>query len=250
MDPASVLKTLWRHRIIALVVVVATVGAAGLAWMYAPRTFQTQATYAIVNPDLPSQTELAQSATLRKLNSNNPYLRSSDPTLIADVVITTLNSQDTVEALKNAGLSTDFDADQASSQNQGLLVGITARADSAAGAMATADKLSALLVQNLRSMQKIDGAADLYLFTPLRVQAPTHATEQFSSTLRVLLMIVGGGFVVLFIAVSVAHSLDEARRRRAEQGVDEDEPEATGPIALNPDVPVRAKNPPRKTAAS
>ncbi|MWV49732.1 chain-length determining protein [Rathayibacter sp. VKM Ac-2803] len=211
MDPVSVLRTLWRHRLLAAVVLALTVAGMAYVLVLSPRTYASTATYAIVNPQLPTDAELEADPALAALNSDNPYLRSSDNSLAAQVLVTVLNSDGTAEALAAQGLSTQFAVERSAWSGQGLLLSVTADAPSAGQSLDTTAALGGMLVDTLRSIQTVNGADDRYLFTALEVQTPLKATEQISDRLRAVIMVGAGGFVLLFAAVSLARAIEGRR---------------------------------------
>ena len=66
------------------------------------------------------------------------------------------------------------------------------------------------------SLQTIYGASDEYTYTSLVVVSPDQAFEQFSSRLRSLVVVLLGGSVLLFGAVSVARALDRTSAKKRE----------------------------------
>jgi len=211
MDPVSVLRTLWRHRLLTSVVVALTLAGMAYVLMLSPRTYASTATFALVNPQLPTTAELEADPALEALNSDNPYLRSSDNSLAAQVLVTVLNSDGTAEALEAQGLSTTFAVERSAWSGQGLLLSVTSDAPTADQSLATTEALGGMLVDTLRSIQTVNGADDRYLFTALEVQSPLRATEQISDRLRAVIVVGVGGFVLLFGAMSIARAV-EARR--------------------------------------
>ncbi|MDY0912051.1 chain-length determining protein [Rathayibacter festucae] len=214
MDPVSVLRTLWRHRLLAGAVLVLTVAAMAYVLVLSPRTYASTATYALVNPKLPTAVELETDPALAALNSDNPYLRSSDNSLAAQVLVTVLNGDETAEALAAQGLSTQFAVERSAWSGQGLLLSVTADAPTADGSLATTTALGDRLVDTLRSMQTVNGADDRYLFTALEVQTPGKAVEQISDRLRAVIMVAVGGLVLLFGAISIARAIEGRRAGR------------------------------------
>ncbi|KQQ01435.1 MULTISPECIES: hypothetical protein [unclassified Rathayibacter] len=215
MDPVSVLRTLWRHRLLAAVVLTLTVVGMAYVLVLSPRTYASTATYALVNPQLPTTAELEADPALAALNSDNPYLRSSDNSLAAQVLVTVLNSDGTAEALAAQGLSTQFAVERSAWSGQGLLLSVTADAPTADQSLATTSALGGMLVDTLRSIQTVNGADDRYLFTALEVQTPLKAIEQVSDRLRAVIMVGVGGFVLLFAAVSLARAIEGRRKTPA-----------------------------------
>ncbi|GAB2740023.1 YveK family protein [Arthrobacter bambusae] len=216
MDPLGVLKTLWHYKSVALPVLFITLIASIYVFQFAPRTYESTMTYALINPNIPTEADKIKNPALKDLNSSNPYLRSSDPTLVVQVLITRLKDSSTADGLTAEGLSKDYDVtrDAVGGQNS-FLVDITGVSSTPDRSLATTRRLGELLTQNLRTIQKIDGADDTYLFSSLVVASPDKATEQFSSRLRSLIAVLVGGAVLMFGAVSVARGRGIARQRKA-----------------------------------
>lgn len=210
MDPIAVLKTLWHHKVFVLPVLFLTAFAAVYMYSYAPRSYEALTTYAIVNPKIPSSQEIEKDPALGELNTDNPYLRSADSSLITQVITTRLNDAATSEALKKAGLATDYKVERPSAA---FLVEISAVSDSEVIALDTVRALGTRLEQELHTIQTVNGASEQYLFTSLVVAVPDKATEQFSSRLRSLIVVVVAGLVLTLGAVSVARSVETARER-------------------------------------
>ncbi|ABM07255.1 MULTISPECIES: hypothetical protein [Micrococcaceae] len=210
MDPIAVLKTLWHHKVFVLPVLFLTAFAAVYMYSYAPRSYEALTTYAIVNPKIPSSQEIEKDPALGTLNTDNPYLRSADSSLITQVITTRLNDASTSEALDKAGLATDYKVERPSAA---FLVEISAVSDSEDIALDTVRALGTRLEQELQTIQTVNGASDRYLFTSLVVAVPDKATEQFSSRLRSLIVVVVAGLVLTLGAVSVARSVESARER-------------------------------------
>ncbi|MBT8160331.1 MULTISPECIES: chain-length determining protein [Arthrobacter] len=229
MDPLAVLKTIWHHKFAALPVVFVTLIAAVYVFQFAPRSYESTMTYAVINPSIPTDADKIANPALKKLNSSNPYLRASDPTLVVQVLITRLKDTSTADDLASKGLSKQYDVVRGAIGGQNsFLVDITGDASTPAQSIATTKRLGELLTEDLSSIQKIDGADDAYLFTSLVVATPDKATEQFSSRLRSLIGVLVGGLVLMFGAVSIARGRAKARQRREEAARDADAAAATG----------------------
>ncbi|MDR6504442.1 Wzz/FepE/Etk N-terminal domain-containing protein [Arthrobacter oryzae] len=210
MDPISVFKTLWRHKWVAMPVVVVTVAACVYVMFFAQRTYQAHMTYALITPKVPTAMELETSPQLAKLNGDNPYLRSPDSTLLSQVLITKLGARETAENLAEQGLGTEYTVAQASSFGSGMLLEVSASGETPQQAVDTAMALGERLTTTLQEVQKVNGADETYLFSALPVDGPGQAEEMFSSRLRTLIIVAVGGMVLVFGAVSIARSLEFA----------------------------------------
>lgn len=226
MDPITVLKTIWRYKFWVLPVVVMTLIAGAYVYQFGPRSFESSMSIAIVNPKIPSEKEMEKSPKLERMNKDNPYIRSPDPSLITDVLVTRLNSSQTARDVEGAGLGPEYLVGQGVDSN-GFVIDITGIGSDPAKAVSTAQFLGNRLQTELRSVQKVNGADDTYLYTSLVVVQPDKAIEQFSSRLRSLIMVALGGGILLLGVVSIATSISRSRvlRRR----VVPDTPQAGGP---------------------
>jgi capsular polysaccharide biosynthesis protein len=213
MDPLEVIRKIWQQRWFALPALLIAIAACVAVYAFGPREYQATVSYAIVDPRIPSAAEIEADPSLGKLNSNNPYLRSADSSLIGDVVITRLNAPATVDELKSLGLGTDFTA-APGINSSGSIVEITASGSTPRQSLNTVDELGKLFQQTLRSIQTVDGADDRYLYTSLEAAAPDRATEKLSSRLRTVIIAAVAGIILVFAAVSLGTWRDSIRRRR------------------------------------
>lgn len=214
MDPISVIKTLVRHKWVAMPVILMTLLAGAYVMFFAQRSYEASMTYALITPKVPSASELQTNPQLAGANSDNPYLRSPDSSLLSQVLLTKLAGQRTGEELKNQGLGTEYTVAQASNLGSGMLLQLSASGNSPQRAVATVQELARQLTTTLYSVQKVNGADDAFLFSAVPVDGPGEAKEIFSSRLRTLIIVLVGGACLVFAAVSVAHSVDITRDRK------------------------------------
>lgn len=214
MDPIAVFRTIWQHRIVAIPIVLLTALASIYVYQFAPRSYESSATYAMINPDIPTELDVVKNPQLGDLNPKNPYLRSSDPSLIVQVMLTKMNATSTADLLAAQDLGDHYTVSRGVGGINGFLVDITGEGETPEKSMATTLALGKLLQQYLYDAQKVNGADDAYLFSSIVVATPDKATEQFSSRLRALIVVLLCGGVLMFGAVSVARSMAVARERR------------------------------------
>jgi hypothetical protein len=213
MDPMAVIRTIWRQKWFALPAILIAIGAAVYVYSEGPREYEATLSYAVANPQVPTDDELRADPALKELNADNPYLRSSDPNLVASVVMTRLNSPETADAMEKKGLSTDYQAAPGAG-GSGLVVSITATGDTPDQSLATLAELGTLFDQNLQEIQKVNGADDRYLFTSILVASPDRATEKLSSRLRTVIIVGVCGVVLIFAAISLGTWVDNRKRTR------------------------------------
>lgn len=211
MDPMAVVKTLWRFKLLVLPVVLLTLGAALFVYQFGPRSYESTLSYAVVDPAAPTSTELDNNPVLQELNSANPFLRSADPTLVTNVLITRLRAASVAESLKDEGLGDEYTVTPGAG---GFIIDITGVGNSPEQSLATTSAIGTRLEDELYEMQTTNGADTRYIFTALAVAPPDQATERFSSRLRAVIVVVLGGSVLLFGAVSLGRGLERTGARR------------------------------------
>lgn len=212
MDPIEVLRRIWQQRRLAIPAFLITVVAAGAVFLYGPRDYESTASYAVVSPDVPTDKQIEADPTLANLSSNNPYLRSSDPSLVTGVVITQLNSPSTADYLESMGLGTDFTVEPSIS-GSGFIATITGTGETPAESLATTEELGTMLVATLRQIQTVNGADERYLYTAIQASTPDRATEKISSRLRAVIIVAVLGVVLIFGSVSLGSALSARRNR-------------------------------------
>lgn len=214
MDPLAVLKTLWHHKFFVLPVVLLTLLAAAYVYQFGPRSYEASMSYAVVNPIVPTPEDIEKDPDLGLLNKDNPYLRSADPALVIDVLITRLNSLATADKLQTAGLGNEYAVSRGVGGN-GFVVDIRGVGETEEQAIATAAALGKNLESDLKEMQSVNGADQRYLFTSLTVSTPDRATELYSNRLRASIIVFLVGTILVFAAVSLARAIEGAKKKRA-----------------------------------
>jgi len=235
MDPLAVIRTIWRMKWFAFPAILLTIAAAAGVYFYGPRTYESSISYALVNPKIPSEEEIELDPTLADLNSDNPYLRSSDPNLIANVVITRLNAPGTADYLEQLGLGTEFLANPGVG-GAGLIVSITASGDTEAQSIATIHELGSMFEENLRAIQTVNGADDRFLFTSIVVAEPDRATEKLSSRIRTVIMVGLAGVILIFGSVSLGTWVESSKTKRRQRKSEAEAADAA-PAAASPAEP-------------
>lgn len=242
MDPFAVLRTIWRQKWFALPAIILAVAAAVFVYLEGPRTYESSQAFALANPKVPSEKEIDADPSLLLLNSDNPYLRSSDPNLVANVIITRLNSQETSDALERDGISADYEV-TSGALGGGLVVSMNASGETPAESLEAVDALGVLLGTYLHEIQTVNGADERFLFTPIVVSAPSTPTEKLSSRLRTVIVVGVLGVVLVFAAVSLGTWVSGRRRRGTRTQSPPDEVEA---VVLPEEVETVLPKPRRK----
>lgn len=218
MDTLSLLGSLWRHRVITTLVVLITAGCgAGLLVTYPPPLSGTASYLLVEPPEPPTDAELKADATLAEADTDNPYLRYGDPSVIVDVVTRQIETTDTQRALEAGGGSPDFEVQPSNRYGTNSpIIEITSTGASEAVVVASLNQLGQDLDATLASVQADDGIDDRYVFTLRRIKFPDELDRQLSSTLRMLVGVSVLGLLLLFVSVGAAEGRLRRRRSRAD----------------------------------
>lgn len=255
MDPLAVLKTLWHHKFFVIPVVLLTLLAAGYVYQFGPRSYEASTSYAVVNPIVPTSEDIEKTPELGLLNKDNPYLRSADPGLVIDVLITRMNSLATADKLEAEGLGNEYEVSRGVGGN-GFVIDIRGVGDTEGQAIATAEALGRNLESDLREMQSVNGADKTYLFSSLTVSTPERATELYSNRLRAAIIVFLVGAIMVFGAVSLARAVEAWRKSRAARkpaSPTDGQTATESPAATFPPTSAIAREPfpaPRETASA
>jgi hypothetical protein len=215
VDLLNVLRTLRRFRWTTLTVATLSVGAIAVLVLAVPTVYQVDAAYVLVNPSVPSDTELATKPDLAAENRNNPYLRFSNQSMVGQVVATRMSSDDVRHDLQAHGISDNYVVSPSGEfGGAGQIVIVSGVGPTPEAASHATDAIVARMNDELRSMQKVYGAVDRYLITLIPLQAPGEAKRVVSGQVRSIIAVGGVGLLVLFAAISVRQAM-EARPKDA-----------------------------------
>src|SRR5690348_2270190 len=138
MDLLNIFSTLRRHKVILLVILVLTAGGCAYVVLGIPPQYTTQAQFVVVEPPAPpSDADIQANPELGKLNSNNPYLRMPNPSIVVDVLAQRVSSDTVRQALIDAGADRNYEIASTNTIGSGLVVQITGTGTSSAGATRT-----------------------------------------------------------------------------------------------------------------
>ena len=225
MDLLLILRKIWRYRFVTLPVIALTLlGAFYVIAIKAP-DYKVSSSYVLINPPPPpTADEIARNPALGRINSNNPYTRFSDQSVIVSLVSSSLSSDTARQQLVNKGadprytVSPDLQLGYSSLVLEVDGVGSTPQA-----AVHTAELVGAGLTQELDRMQASQGVNPHYrINTQQIVVAPDSPRQQLSSKLRPLVALLAIGAILLLLGISAAEALHTLRaewsKRDAHEG--------------------------------
>lgn len=217
MDLLSIARTIGRHKLATIPVIVLTALGAYYVAAVKERVYEASSSFIMINPPAPpTADEIAKDPALGRLNTDNPYLRFGDQSVVVDLLARTVNSDAARQALVDAGADSRYAV--APSLQFGFtspIVQITGVGPSAEAAMKTATLVSKAVTDHLNKMQRVHGTDQAYRITPMQVDVPDRAKLRASGQLRMLVGVLGLGVIVLFVVVSVADAMDTWRRERS-----------------------------------
>ncbi|SCF25617.1 Capsular polysaccharide biosynthesis protein [Micromonospora viridifaciens] len=213
MDLLALLTALRRHKLVVLVVTLLILGADAYIAFGIPPQYESRAQFVLINPPAPpSDAQIERDPRLAKLNTNNPILRLPSLSVVVDVVTQRMYGDDVRRSLVRQGADENYVVEPTNALGSGTVLGITGTGSSPEEASRTLTLVSERMQDELRAMQKVDGADDHYLIQALSINPPTEPVRKVTSTVRSLIGATAAGAVLLFAALSIAEA---TRTRRA-----------------------------------
>jgi len=212
MDLLSITRTLWRHRLLTLPVLLATLsGLAYIIFVTAP-TYNATADYLLVRPPTaPSPADLVNDPGLAHVSANNPYTRFDDQSVVVDILVGKLTADDEKARLISQGAGRQYSvALVAKFGSPTPIAEITGVGSTAAAAARSRQVVSDQFKKSLIEMQREQGVQDYYLIRTLQIGA-SGPIAPVSGRLRSLIGILALGVIGIFVVVTVADAIDKKR---------------------------------------
>jgi hypothetical protein len=246
MDLLSIVRKVWRYKVVALPVVLLTLCGAVYVVAVKEPVYEASSSYVMLNPpEPPTEEEIARDPSLRGIKADNPYARFSDQTVVVAVLANRMGSESTRRALLEKGADPRYEVARDSEFGFSTpIVKITAEGGSPAVATTSAKLVGNALIRELDRLQQ--GIDPRFRIKPNEVDPPDRAELKASGQLRMLVGVFGLGALLLFIVVSVADALTTLRSAPGGRAAPSplavtDEPwtaydgRAAGPSALEPE---------------
>jgi capsular polysaccharide biosynthesis protein len=218
MNISSLLRVLWRRRLVVIPMAVLSFGLCVGTVIVAPPTYRSSASVVLLNPPaLPVTTpQNPQIPTA----AQNPYARFGDLSVIVDILVRRVDSESVKSSMKAAGLDGTFQVAANRDFYRGPIIDISAQSRTAAKAVDGANIVIAELQKQLKALQENEGTEPAYFINAKLVVGAGRATTIFSPTLRLLLLVAGVG---LILTIGAGLLSDARGRRREKAPVDLDE---------------------------
>jgi hypothetical protein len=213
MSLLLIVGKLWKYKLFTLpVIALVVVGAVYVIAVKAP-TYEAGGTYILVNPPpAPTDAEIARNPALGKVDTDNPYLRFPDQSVLVQVLASRLDSPEVRAAVAKQGGDPNYTA--APSAEFGFsspILQITGTGVTPEAAIRTATVVGRAFTQELDRMQAIRKVDKAYRIKTEAVVPPQQAALKASGKLRALVGVFALGAVLLFMVVSIADALSSLR---------------------------------------
>lgn len=216
MDLDSIVGALLRHKVIALLSILATIGALIAVYQASDPVYQARSSLIIVPPAPPTEGEASDPDLTGR---DNVYQRFGDISIVASIVADRVGGQVSRDSLVSEGVDGRFEV--ALTDRFGgakPLVDVISFGTSSAGALEDNQTLINAFNAELQTLQAEEGTLPRWMFSTRPVETPSRAEQQLSSTLRSLGAVGALGALGLLTAISIADTLGPRSRYKARSG--------------------------------
>jgi hypothetical protein len=216
MDLLLIVRKVWRYKLVTLPVVLLMVCGAVYVVAVKEPVYEASSSYILINPPAPPTPEdIARDPSLGRINSDNPYTRFSDQSVMIEVLSSTMASEAARRALLEAGADPRYKVAPTSAFGYSSpIVKVSAQGPTPEVAVRSAKLVGKALTRELEGMQQAEGVDPQYRIKAQQVQSPDRAELKASGQLRLLVGVLVLGAVLLFVVVSVADALSSLRAER------------------------------------
>ena len=209
-------RKIWQHKLVTLPIIALTLAGAFYVVAVKSPVYEATSSFILVNPpEPPSLDEIDRDPSLLDVNSDNPYTRYSDQSVVAQVLASRLSSDAAREQLETRGADPGYTV--APSVEFGFtapVVNVTGTGPSPAAAVRTAELLNAAARKELLRMQEIQNVDPKYRIDTQQVVVPQEAQLKASGKLRMLVVVFALGAILLFIAITLIDAIKALRGER------------------------------------
>jgi len=212
MDLISIVRAIWRHRLVSIPVLIITALGAFYVLAVKPPVYEATSELLLLSPPAPpTPAQIAQDPKLRKIPYNNPYVDFGDLPIVADAVQTVVTSAAAQDALTKLGANPDYQVTLSSDTSTPPLLEITGIAKTQEEAILTAKLVTQAANKDLYQLQRAQGVNNYYLIKGTVLVQPDTAQVSVSGKLRTLVAVLALGAILMFVGVSVMDAVDKRR---------------------------------------
>jgi hypothetical protein len=215
VDLLSIARKIWHYKLLTVPVVLLTLCAAVYVLALREPVYEASSSHILISPPAPpTEEDIARNPALGHINADNPYARFSDPTVVVEVLASSMGNESAVRALLRAGADTRYEVAPGSEFGNSPIMKITAQAGSPAKAVRSVKLVGKAAIRRLEAMQRAEGVDPRYMIRANQVDLPEGAQMRMSGQLRMLIGVLALGTVLLFVVVSLADALTILWRER------------------------------------
>jgi hypothetical protein len=216
MDLLSIVRKVWRYKLVTVPVVLLTLCLAMYVVAVKDPVYEASSSFILINPPAPPTPEdIARDPSLGRINSDNPYTRFSDQSVMIEVLASTMSSGSAQRELLKAGADPRYKVAPTSAFGYSSpIVKVTAQGPTPEVAVGSARLVGKALTHELEGMQQAEGVDPHYRIKAQEVESPDRAQLKASGQLRMVVGVLVLGAILLFVAVSVADALTTLRAER------------------------------------
>lgn len=219
MSILAILETIWRHKLAALPVILATLAGAAYVVALSEPTYEAKASFVFINPPAPpTPAQIEREPSLAGVKADNPFTRFPDQSVVVDVLARRVNSEEVRTELVRQGADKRYEVVPSRRFGSSVpileVVGVGATPDSA---MITLRLVGDRVEKELQALQTMEGVDPRFLIRALEVEASPKARARVSSKARSLVGILALGALATLTAVSLAEAIGTRRAARRER---------------------------------
>jgi capsular polysaccharide biosynthesis protein len=217
MDLLSIARKIWRYKLVTIPVVLLTLCGAIYVVAVKQPVYEASSSFVLINPPAPPTAEdIARDPSLGRIDSDNPYTRFADQSVVVEVLASSIISPSAKRTLVKAGADPRYTVAPVSKFGYSSpIIQITAQGGTPQAAMRSAKLVTAAVTRELDHMQRAEGVNPKYQIRTRQLDVPDSAELRASGQLRMLVAVLGLGVVLLFVVVSAADALSTLRAERA-----------------------------------
>ena len=223
MDLFSIFGTLWRHKWVAIPVVLLTL--LGMAYVLAlrPPTYEANADILLTNPPVgPTDFQISQDPSLAQMY--NPLSGLGSLTYVAEVLINTVTAPAAKAELVQEGVSGyQVVLDNGSQSQVPPAIDVTGTGRSARVATESAQLTAVAIASELVQLQANQDVQSKYMITAVEYVTPSSATKS-TGNLETAAGVAAIGLILLLVTVSMAQGRAEQKNSRSRRERQSDYP--------------------------
>ena len=217
VDLLLIARKIWRYRLATLPVLALTLCGIVYALAIKEPVYEASSSYILINPPAPPTAEqIALNPDLGNINSDNPYTRFADQSVVVQVLASAMETESARKSLQSMGADERYTVEPTSGLGYSSpIVKISGLGSTPEAAIRTVRLAGSAVTRQLRQIQSAEGVNPKYMIKTYQVHAPDEAQLRASDKLRLLVGVLTLGAILLFVSVSVADGLGSLRMERA-----------------------------------